>query len=155
MPTYTTFRPAKKYDAKSVTNVYLLSRKTFVKFAPLAHSDVEIEQWITEKLIPSGNVTVAVHDKRVVGMMVLAKGGKNNWLDHLYLHPDFVGRGIGSHMLERAKAELGAPIQLYTFQENRGAIRFYERHGFVPIEYGDGSGNEEKCPDVLMRWSGT
>jgi hypothetical protein len=30
---------------------------------------------------------------------------------------------------------------------------FYERHGFMAIEFTDGSGNEEKEPDVLYRWT--
>jgi ribosomal protein S18 acetylase RimI-like enzyme len=71
------------------------------------------------------------------------------------LHPNVVGRGIGSKLLEQAKAELGSPIRLYTFQANLDAIRFYERHGFKAIKYGDGSGNEENCPDILYEWQDT
>lgn len=52
-------------------------------------------------------------------------------------------------MIKEAKSILGSPIQLYTFQENRGARRFYERHGFIAISFDDGSGNEENCPAVL------
>ncbi|MGE3511045.1 MAG: histone acetyltransferase, partial [Vicinamibacterales bacterium] len=29
---------------------------------------------------------------------------------------------------------------------------FYERHGFVAVAFGDGSGNEERCPDILYEW---
>ena len=41
------------------------------------------------------------------------------------------------------------PIRLYTFQTHSLARRFYERHGYKAIEFTDGQGNEEKCPDVL------
>ena len=149
---YTTFRPAEISDAQEIADVYLTSRKKLVAFAPLAHSDDEVKHWIKEILIPKADVTVALVNDQIVGMMGLIKRGETNWIDHLYLHPDFVGHGIGSHMIKLAKSALGSPIQLFTFQENRGAIRFYERHGFVPIKYGDGSENEEKCPDVLMQW---
>ncbi len=44
---------------------------------------------------------------------------------------------------------MSLPIRLYTFQANLGARRFYSRHGFVAIEFGDGRANEERCPDVL------
>lgn len=54
-----------------------------------------------------------------------------------------VGRGIGTLLMERAKAQLGSPVRLYTFQANAGARRFYERHGFRAITPGDGSGNEK------------
>jgi ribosomal protein S18 acetylase RimI-like enzyme len=40
-------------------------------------------------------------------------------------------------------------VRLYTFQENTGARRFYERHGFKAVKLTDGHDNEENCPDVL------
>ena len=63
-----------------------------------------------------------------------------------------MGRGLGARFVERAKAELGSPIRLYTFHSNTKARRFYERHGFRIIQLGDGSGNEERCPDVLYEY---
>jgi len=35
---------------------------------------------------------------------------------------------------------------------DRGARRFYERHGFRAIHLTDGRDNEEKMPDVRYRW---
>jgi ribosomal protein S18 acetylase RimI-like enzyme len=64
-----------------------------------------------------------------------------------------VRRGIGTPLLEHARRALSPPIRLYTFQCNESARQFYERRGFRPIAFGDGSGNEEKCPDVLYEWS--
>jgi hypothetical protein len=32
------------------------------------------------------------------------------------------------------------------------ARRFYQQHGFVPAEFTDGSGNEEREPDIRFRW---
>ncbi len=52
-------------------------------------------------------------------------------------------------MLAHVHAVLHKPIRLYTFQQNEGARRFYERHGYKTIEFTDGQGNEENCPDVL------
>lgn len=152
MLTPLTFRTATQADAEAVAHVYLASRKELVSFAPLAHSDEDVHQWIRESLIPTGQVTVAQHEGKIIGMMALSTDETANWLDHLYVHPHSVRRGIGTKLVERAKAVLGSPIRLYTFQANLGAIRFYERHGFKAIAYGDGSGNEENCPDVLYEW---
>jgi len=55
-------------------------------------------------------------------------------------------------LLERGRRELPPPIRLYTFRDNHAARAFYEHHGFVAIGFGDGSGNEEGCPDVLYEW---
>ena len=56
-------------------------------------------------------------------------------------------------LLAHAMRTLELPIRLYTFQANVGARRFYERHGFVAIEFTDGHANEERCPDVLYELS--
>jgi len=48
-----------------------------------------------------------------------------------------------------ADAAAVSPIlRLYTFARNAGARRFYERHRFVAVAFGDGTGNEEGEPDV-------
>jgi putative acetyltransferase len=74
-----------------------------------------------------------------------------DWVDQLYILPDRQGCGIGSALLAIAK-ESSAPLQLWTFQRNTGARRFYERQGFVAVEETDGSRNMEREPDVLYRW---
>ena len=38
--------------------------------------------------------------------------------------------------------------------QHPGARRFYARHGLVELERTDGSGNEEKAPDIRMAWPG-
>lgn len=148
------YRTALIRDAEKVAEVYLASRKTYLSYAPLVHADDDVRQWIREVLIPTGSVTVALQEHKVVGMMATSiddRGGA--WIDHLYLHPSSVGQGAGSDLLQRALKTLPRPIRLYTFQMNAGARRFYERHGFIPIVLGDGSENEEGCPDVLYELS--
>jgi ribosomal protein S18 acetylase RimI-like enzyme len=152
MQSLVTLRPATLSDADAVGDVYLASRKRFLSFAPPAHSDDEVRQWMRECIIPPGGVTVASLNGVIVGMMALSKSETHGWIDQLYLHPDFVSRGIGTQLLLHAKSTLGSPIRLHAFQANTGARRFYERHGFVAIEFGDGSTNEENCPDVLYEW---
>jgi ribosomal protein S18 acetylase RimI-like enzyme len=145
-------RTAIAADADAVTEVYLASRKRLLHIAPLAHSDQDVRRWIGEVLIPRGGVHVAAAGGVLVGMMALSQDGSYGWIDQLYLHPEAVGQGIGSRLLELAKTQLRPPIRLYTFQANLGARRFYERYGFRAIEFTDGMGNEEKCPDVLYEW---
>ena len=45
------------------------------------------------------------------------------------MHPDHQGRGIGTALLERAKARMPGGFRLWVFQANAGARGFYERHG--------------------------
>ena len=48
---------------------------------------------------------------------------------------------------------LGEFIQLWCFADNLRARAFYEKHGFVAVEFTEGAGNEEKTPDTLYRWT--
>ena len=61
------------------------------------------------------------------------------------------GRAVGKALLDRVKAGHGM-IELWTFQANTGARRFYLREGFREVLLTDGSGNDEKLPDVQMAW---
>lgn len=145
-------RKATLADAKAVANVYVASRKEFIAFAALAHSDESIYQWIYTTLIPTNQVIVAEENGVIVGMMALSKEEGIGWIDQLYLSPGSVGKGIGTLLVTTAKSILGSPIRLRTFQQNIGARKFYERHGFQEIECSDGRENEEHCPDVLYEW---
>ena len=139
-------------DAEALASVYLRSRRELVACAPLAHSDEEIGAWIRGRLIPAGRTTVALVGGEVVGLLAVSSKPDESWIDQLYLLPERIGAGIGTVLLERALAELPPPIRLYTFQANARARRFYEARGFEAIAFGDGSHNEERCPDVLYEW---
>lgn len=142
-------RAATPADVGGVADVYLASRKFFLPYAPLVHSETEVRQWIAEILIPTGRVTVVTAGDEIVGLMDLSRDGDFGWIEQLYLAPSAVGRGLGSQLLQRAEQQLGPRLRLHTFQANTGSRRFYERHGFQAIAFTDGSANEERCPDVL------
>jgi hypothetical protein len=50
-----------------------------------------------------------------------------------------------------AKVRQPNGLQLWTFQVNARARRFYESHGFVAVEETDDN-NQEKQPDVRYEW---
>jgi len=148
----TDLREATLEDSDAIAKVYLTSRKAFVAFAPLAHTDESIYRWVRETLIPSEQVIVAEKNGIIIGMMSLTKDEGIGRIKQLYIHPTSVGHGVGTAMVNLAKSILGSPIQLYTFQKNTGARRFYEKHGFQAIVFDDGSDNEENCPAILYEW---
>jgi GNAT superfamily N-acetyltransferase len=118
-------------------------------YAPSAHSEQEVREWVATFLVPSGGVTVAELQGQVVATMATQRSESCAWVTQMAVDPSLVGRGIGSLLLAQAIRTLPRPIRLYTFQANVGARQFYERHGFKPIEFTDGHANEERCPDVL------
>ena len=142
-------RSARETDAADVVRVLRASRLLFLPYAPPAHSAAQTLDWVLESLIPSGGVTVATLDEYVVGVLAVSHADGASWIDQLYVDPEYCRRGVGSQLLSAALSSLPRPIRLYTFQQNGDARRFYERHGFLPIQWSDGSGNDEGCPDVL------
>ena len=76
---------------------------------------------------------------------------RQEWIDQLYVLPDFHGRGVGTALLQVARSS-HSRLQLWTFQRNNAARRFYEARGFVAIRQTDGAANHEKEPDVLYLW---
>lgn len=144
-------RNATQSDASELTSLYLASRNKYISFAPLIHSDAEIQQWLHDILIPSTQVWVVEQDDEIIAMLALIKKQEMNWIQQLYVLPEMTGQGVGSLLIDQVKL-LHLPIRLHTFQENLGARRFYEKHGFKIIALSDGAENEEHCPDILYEW---
>ena len=153
-------RAALPADADAVAGVLCQSRRVLMPFVPEVHDEDDVRGWVAGTLLPGGGVTVAEVDGAVVGVLAVSQPATSPgtppvaWIDQLYVHPAFVARGIGHTLLMHALAVLPRPVQLYTFQANARARGFYERRGFVAVALGDGSGNEERCPDVLYRLDG-
>ena len=142
-------RRATDADAAEVAEIWLAAFAATYDF-PHAHTDDDVRAWIRDELLPGEETWLAVDpDGSIAGFMVLTQ----DLLDHLYVRPHRSGRGIGSRLVGLAKALRPGGLDLYTFQANTGARRFYERHGFVAIAFDDaGAGNEEHQPDVRYRW---
>jgi GNAT superfamily N-acetyltransferase len=131
-------------DAAACAHVYVRSKAFALAEVPEPHTEAEIIAWIADRAIPEMQVWVADLDGVVVGQIMLAPG----WLHHLYVDPSWMGRGLGDEFMALARQRLPEGMQLWAFQSNGGARRFYERHGFAAVEFTDGQGNDERWPDV-------
>jgi GNAT superfamily N-acetyltransferase len=114
---------------------------------PPIHTDEEVRAWFREVVLPHREVWVAEADGAVIALLVLDE----DWVDQLYVAPDWTRKGVGSRLLDTAKQRRPTGLDLWTFQANAGARRFYERNGFVATATTDGD-NEEGAPDVRYRW---
>ncbi len=148
-----TLRRAEPADAPGAADVWLRSYTTALPEVRRAHSDDEVRWWFRHVVVPERETWVATDGEdggngTVVGVMVL----HGDHLDQLYLAPEWRGRGLGDRFLDLAKSLRPAGLDLWTFQVNAPAHRFYERHGFRAAERTDGSGNEEREPDIRYVW---
>ena len=130
-------------DSDAVATVLLESRRRFLPFAPSAHPDHEVRAWVRDTLVPAGGVVVCERDARIVAVLGTSEEPACSWIDQLSVLPGFTGQGLGTQLLRHAHRILRRPIRLFTFQENTGARRFYERHGYRAIAFSDGRENEE------------
>ena len=147
-------RGARLSDAARVASCYLAARKTLLPYAPLPRTDAEVLAWVSDLLLPAGGVSLALESGAVVGFVAVGSRTDGCWIDQLYVHPARWRRGVGSTLLHLALSRARGPVRLYTFEPNRVARRFFERHGFTAIGFGDGSTNESRCPDVLYEGQG-
>lgn len=146
-------RHATAADAARVADLLIDTRRAFMPYAPSAHREVDVRSWVASSLLATGGVIVAELDGRVVATMATAIESEASWITQMAVEPALTGRGLGTRLLGQALSTLGSPIHLWTFQQNVGARRFYERNGFVAIQFTDGRDNEERCPDVLYEFS--
>lgn len=141
-------RRATDADAAAIADVWLASVSATYAW-PSVHTDDDVRAWIREVVVPNMETWVAVDaDRQLTGFMAL----NGDELDQLCLRPGETGRGLGSRFVQLAKARRPDGLNLYTFQVNLGARRFYERHGFVIVDLNDGARNEERQPDVHYSW---
>ncbi|WP_235883395.1 GNAT family N-acetyltransferase [Saccharopolyspora elongata] len=141
-------RRAGDADALDMANVWLRSFATALPTVHRAHGDDEVRSWFSHVVVPQHECWVAVAAGSVVGLLVL-DGAE---LDQLYLEPSWRGRGLGDRFADLAKRRRPGGLDLWTFQVNAPAQRFYERHGFVEVERTDGRRNEEREPDIRYAW---
>ena len=111
-----TVRRAVVADSPAVTEVLCESRRQYPPYAPMAHTDSEVHEWLSEVLLPDRGVYVAESGYQAVAMLAISTKGKVGWIDHLYVRPDWTGQGIGVMLLNVAHARLKPPIRLYTSQ---------------------------------------
>ena len=114
---------------------------------PHPHTEVEDRAWMRGNFARC-SVWLAVADDRIVGVATRSAA----WVRQLYVAADRTGAGIGQRLLDAVLAEAAAEsistVELWTFQRNAGARRFYERNAFIAMEFTDGAINEKREPDV-------
>lgn len=144
-----TLRRATPDDASDIAELFLRTRRECLPYLPQdLHTDEETRGFIAGHVVGELETWVAEAGGCIVGFAAL----REKWLDHLYVLPEFHGRGVGSALLARAKERLPGGFFLWTFQKNLPARAFYEARGLTLVTETDGADNEEREPDALYLW---
>ena len=139
-------REATSQDAEAIARIHRITfDAAYPKFPKLHSTEQDFEHF--KSVVERSRVFIVKQHGRVTAYSAFANG----WLTDLYVAPEYQRQGLGTLLLDKAKDE-SSELQLWTFQENESARRFYERNGFVSAEETDGQANEEKRPDVRYVW---
>jgi GNAT superfamily N-acetyltransferase len=148
MPTTSfTYRRATADDIDAVAEVFSASFR-LLTFLPMLHTVAEDRSFIANVIFRNCEVIVAEDDSSIVSF--LARQGEEVRL--LYTRPDRIGRGAGTLLIEAAQKSGVNALELWCFQANARARRFYEARGFRAVGFTDWMQNEEKTPDIRYRW---
>jgi ribosomal protein S18 acetylase RimI-like enzyme len=146
-------RPARPEEKDALARLFVRARNGMIYVPPVPEEHVPL---IADELFTDNEeVWLAEEHEQLLGFLAIRRSRTNGWetLERLYVEPDDQGRGVGTALLDKAKALRPGGLHLWVFQKNTGAIRFYERHGFRLVKLTDGAENMEREPDALYAWS--
>jgi GNAT superfamily N-acetyltransferase len=138
-------RRATPDDADSVGRVFVRARDRMAYLPRIPEQD---RSWLGGMFVERDQIWIAHEDEAIVAFAGVNRG----WLTHLYVDPEAQNAGVGTALLDHAKRLEPGGLQLWVFQKNDGARRFYERHGFRLVRLTDGADNMEQEPDALYEW---
>jgi ribosomal protein S18 acetylase RimI-like enzyme len=129
-------------DAPAISALFARARD---EMAYLPRIPDDVRPRLGAMFLERTEIWVAEEDGHVIGFAGVA----DDELTHLYTDPPAQNRGIGTALLDHVKSLRPERLELWVFQHNQGARRFYERHGFRLVRLTDGAGNMEREPDAL------
>ena len=136
-------------DFDAVTILWRISREKSLPEFQLekGHFFYEDRNYFQNYVLKNNKVWVVELANRPVGFIAMNK----DFVDQLYIDPDYQRRGIGKILLDFAREQSPDHLWLYTLQVNVNARAFYEKNGFVAEKFGV-SPPPESEPDVEYHW---
>jgi ribosomal protein S18 acetylase RimI-like enzyme len=139
-------RPARPGDAAQLA---ALAGRVFVATYGSAIPALTLQEYLRERFTPASFSTQIAADTLLVAVVAGQLAGYARLdrapapacvgesgaveLAQLYVEASQQGRGLGAALLAAACDAAGAPIWLCAWERNQRALRFYARHGFVPV----------------------
>jgi ribosomal protein S18 acetylase RimI-like enzyme len=149
MPDHFIIRDYRPEDFDAVTILWRVAReKSLPEFQRAkGHFFYEDRDYFRDHMLLENQVFVVESAEVPVAFMAM----RAEFIDHLYVDPDFQNRGIGKMLLDYARQLSPGHVWLYTLQINMNARAFYEKNGFTAEKFGV-SPPPESEPDVEYHW---
>lgn len=143
-------RKARPADADAIGDVFLASRAETSPRPRPALTEAETRAYLAGLIDnPPYAAWVAERDGGIVGFVVLRDG----WVDHLYVHPAWYRRGIGTRLLDAARRASPQGLRLFCSHCNHRARAFYAARGLIMVRSSQSATEGE--PDLEYHWTGS
>ncbi len=142
-------RPGRPADAPALVAIHRAALDAALPGLARPWTEAETLAWFAGELLAQHRVTIAAEGGQPVGYLALA----GDEVLHLYVTPTLHRRGIGTTLLEMAKAAAPSGLTLACFRRNRAALAFYGRCGFRVTACRDATANTEGEPDMILAWT--
>jgi len=116
------------YDAARLDELVPMWRRSFERGVGVVDPNPLAEQrnYFLTRVLPGNDVRLALAGSALVGFVAANRES----IAQLFVRVGWQRQGIGTRMLDWAKAGSTGSLWLYTFAQNLVACAFYERHGF-------------------------
>ena len=105
---------------------------------------------ISYKYLKQANLLCIRDDEngRIQGFL----GVHEDYVDMLFIHPDYFGKGVGTRLLKHALENLGA-TKVSVNEQNEKALHFYKKFGFKTMRRDERDGMDMPYPILHMELS--
>ena len=136
------------FDAQRLDELIPMWRTSFEKGVGIVdpHPLADQRAYFLSKVLPHNDVRLALSGREMVGFVAASSES----VAQLYVRVGCQRQGVGTMLLDWAKAQSCGSLWLYTFAQNAGARAFYERKGFVAVAHGFEP--VWRLDDVKYRW---
>jgi putative acetyltransferase len=150
-----TLRP---YVAADEAAAIALWRRTWQAAYPAIDFDARVAWWRQrwrDELLPRATVVIAeagdaAGAPQMVGFVTVDP--RTGYLDQIVVAPEAWGTPASALLIAAARQIAPAGLELHVNQDNRRAVRFYEKHGFAVA--GTDVNARSHAPVYVMRWRG-
>jgi GNAT superfamily N-acetyltransferase len=126
-------REARSEDAGALTEIAHAAKRSW------GYPEAWVQSWsatltLDADAIATMRVRVAEDDAGILGFRALAGEGRSMRLEHLWVWPDAMGRGVGRALVEDARAEAaGRGAEVLVIESDPHAEVFYRRLGAITV----------------------
>ncbi|MGL5434471.1 MAG: GNAT family N-acetyltransferase [Lachnospiraceae bacterium] len=117
-----------------------------------AHSFINKSFWekaagMVKSLLPSADLFIYQEENIIKGFIGITD---NIYIAGLFVRDTCQSQGIGRKLLDHCK-NMYSHMELDVFVENAGAVRFYQKNGFISVE--TKMNPDFNCNEYHMNWS--